>query len=120
MVQRHGHNSNSLDLLRPSVLPLCRVSQPQTTMHVLRRAVWARENFGWRGHSIRIGGLPEQPPGRRATTVSVVLDQAKLVVLRIGHHDDRPVFVVVSLAREMAAQGGDEVDTLVNVIDGDV
>jgi hypothetical protein len=42
------------------------------------------------------------------------------VVFGIGHHDDHPLFVNVSLAREAAAQGGDEVDGLFDVIDRDV
>ena len=94
--------------------------------------VTALDGHPFTGHPDGILGRPVQPrikltvpAGQRSLDdcsgkESVVLDQAKLVVFGIGHHDDHPFLVVVSLAREAAAQGGDDVDGLVDVIDGDV
>lgn len=51
---------------------------------------------------------------------SVVLHQAELVALGISHDDDRTLVVVVPLAGRPSAQGGDELDCLADVVDGDV
>src|SRR5215472_1244550 len=51
---------------------------------------------------------------------SVVLHQAELVTLGIGHDDDRTLLIVVSFAGGPSSQGGDELDGLVDVADGDV
>jgi hypothetical protein len=42
------------------------------------------------------------------------------VLLGIRHHYDNPLVVVVSLTGETSAEGDDEFDCLVDVIDGDV
>lgn len=59
-------------------------------------------------------------PSDREVALAVVLDQAKFMILGIGHHQDRPFVVVVSFASEASAQGNNEVDGSVDVIDGDV
>lgn len=60
--------------------------------------------------------MPEAPEGDG----SKVLDQAELVVLGIGHDYDDTFFVIVSLAGEPSAQGGGAIDSLVDVLDGDI
>jgi hypothetical protein len=69
--------------------------------------------------------MPEQEPVRltsapRRIDGSVVLDQAELVVFGVGHDDNNPLVVVVSLAGGSSPQGEDTRYGLVDVVHGDV
>jgi hypothetical protein len=52
--------------------------------------------------------------------ISVVLHKAELVALGIGHDDDYALVVVVSFVGGPSSQAGNELDSLVDVVDGHV
>src|SRR5215831_9741026 len=81
--------------------------------------------FTWDGNAVWAAARPfpaqqqvedHGPP----SWASVVLNQAELVVLGIGHNDDGPFVVLVPLAGEASAQRSDDVDCLADVIDRNV
>lgn len=50
----------------------------------------------------------------------VVLHQTEFVAFGIGHDDDRTLVVVVSFAGRSSSEGGNQLDGLVEIVDGDV
>jgi hypothetical protein len=58
-------------------------------------------------------------PGEKGR-ISVVLRKTELVALGIGHDDDYTLVVVVSFAGGPSPQAGHELDSLADVVDGQV
>jgi hypothetical protein len=61
-----------------------------------------------------------RPVGGKRGRISVVLHKTELVALGIGHDHDYALVVVVSFAGGPSSQDGNELDSLVDVVDGHV
>lgn len=60
------------------------------------------------------------PVGGKRGRISVVLHKTELVAFGIGHDDDYALVIIVSFAGGSSTQAGNEIDGLVDVVDGHV